>query len=832
MSLSLNKHLGQMIDQSTRIGETTNRLQKIPSQDVGYMDPYARKNAFKNSVLYHSHDYNYTFSKNEIIANANKNKVWPFNQQDKRFIASPQFAELKEQLEKGTPYMSLSPELREHMSSRGVLEALGYEADYLVFAKTLLSTIETSVDSDRIKANVNTFLSDNYPDSLDLSIDCYIRDKGLTDRDARVFQDSIRYHSAQYAENFEKLKNWFLNEDGYLYVASVRYIDTVSLLRDTVLSCKTYEEISNLMTPEWFMDYGFTNSVDIHRSKKKEYIPVSLEYNSILGGRTPLVVYTVESMSDSKKEAILNKSARDGNAFSLFPVIPPDSIIDGNKITYVQDGAYKTLVLNGNAKVRYDQLVNSGELMPNTYMVYNRATNSFVFNIAEQGVAEEWSRSFYKHYNYMCRQRAYDVPLHSITRRGLSWRSSLENYNEDLAVDKNGVHSPNVRAEEVEDGTRRIVEDKKGELFERFGIKGLVSGNNVPQIERTMLRNAIYDGLLDMEYITGLNAKSLINGELNISYGSSGEPDSLAYYRPYTNTGEPCQIISLNRDTGLGSFSHEFKHFFDHRLCRLVGEKCGFSSFNRPMSFSEQFNESLGRFASINAMTKLKAEYPATYRLMEMVCKKDSPVFLKKMYHNAELLDGKTKYWSRPCEMLARAAACYFADKLKDENFKNDFLNGTSDVCIPYLSYNVLTDDRSLEFIPKGVPTEERELVKKVFDGFLKEMGEKQLVQTVNREDIKGLYEARTGQKTQYSNVVSENTTPVFSLNRDKNDVSASSEKLNYAILAEPIAYGKAASSLTKKDEIVKFMARNSDHAFKTADINLAAKPAPSLDAR
>ena len=96
-----------------------------------------------------------------------------------------------------------------------------------------------------------------------------------------------------------------------------------------------------------------------------------------------------------------------------------------------------------------------------------------------------------------------------------------------------------------------------------FGFVGLEWGNWVPDVERQIILNHAYDGLMDMAEILGFDERDMsLGGRLSAAFGSRGKGGRrAAEYNP------ALKVFHFTRTNGSGNLAHEFSHGLDH----LVG---------------------------------------------------------------------------------------------------------------------------------------------------------------------------------------------------------------------------------------------------------------------
>lgn len=107
------------------------------------------------------------------------------------------------------------------------------------------------------------------------------------------------------------------------------------------------------------------------------------------------------------------------------------------------------------------------------------------------------------------------------------------------------------------------------------GLRGLNFGNWVPNNERQLILNACHDSLLDLSTVLGVESTSLgMSGRLGLAIGAQGKGGNAAgHFIPGIDE------INSTRFSGGSILSHEYGHFLDHSLAKLISDARGNGAF-------------------------------------------------------------------------------------------------------------------------------------------------------------------------------------------------------------------------------------------------------------
>lgn len=192
---------------------------------------------------------------------------------------------------------------------------------------------------------------------------------------------------------------------------------------------------------------------------------------------------------------------------------------------------------------------------------------------------------------------------------------------------------------------RGIYDASTEDLLEKFSFYGGQYGIWLPQKERRIVTNHIYDAYADLAELLDINPKSITRGNLRLTLGSRGHKGAKAHFE--VSLDQP--LINMSRLKGAGSLAHETMHWFDFELANFLDLDTNFLSLSNEIPF-ESFE-----------------------RIMDYITSEDSDI-----YHDACILDRyekrKDPYWTTSAELLARTFSSYCVRKLKEKGQRNDYL--------------------------------------------------------------------------------------------------------------------------------------------------------------
>ena len=285
-------------------------------------------------------------------------------------------------------------------------------------------------------------------------------------------------------------------------------------------------------------------------------------------------------------------------------------------------------------------------------------------------------------------------------------------------------------------------------LTTELGFSSVQFGNYMDdQTSREHIRHTI-GAVLDMSKVLNVDFPTLINEQgLSLAYGARGGGGfAVAHYEPKAN------IINTTKKKGDGSFFHEFTHFLDFTTNRdgyrkrlsstktrwyrsneldslsakLMSQINGkgiqrkvkfiqtdgkmvlesnqvFKDFEKGKTLEDAVTEALKEESvhkKFDTLQTIANVYGKTIELKEPLTAYDRATYYAKLsgtYGGA--------YWTRPEELLARAAQAYIEDKLKAAGMENNYLTRSTLALFDFDSY--------ARVYPQG---EEREAINKAFD--------------------------------------------------------------------------------------------------------------------
>jgi P-loop containing NTP hydrolase pore-1/C-terminal domain on Strawberry notch homologue/Large polyvalent protein-associated domain 1 len=213
-------------------------------------------------------------------------------------------------------------------------------------------------------------------------------------------------------------------------------------------------------------------------------------------------------------------------------------------------------------------------------------------------------------------------------------------------------------------------------LQSTFGFKGIEYGNWVNQPERQSHLNMVYDSLMDLVDLTGLDPKVVgMNGELGFAIGARGRgAKAAAHFEPSNN------VINLTKTMGHGTVAHEWFHALDHNSGALQeGENNGMArhaveslaeTLQQAYSAEKARDYVLGELR--NASSSKNRNMPPKMAALEAIFGREGrrsasyysepEVFSNaqrttSFFANASQMDRDSsgaRYWSTPVELLAR----------------------------------------------------------------------------------------------------------------------------------------------------------------------------------
>ena len=224
-----------------------------------------------------------------------------------------------------------------------------------------------------------------------------------------------------------------------------------------------------------------------------------------------------------------------------------------------------------------------------------------------------------------------------------------------------------------------------------LNFRGVQFGNWETQADRSKSMNVFYDAFCDMAEALNCKLSDIsFGGELSMAFGARGVKGAAAHYEPGR------QIINMSRMHGAGSLAHEWMHFVDHMLAIKSGIDNG--------SFASHLTE--------NTLI------PESFRTLVKSLKYSSDGGYTRFYTDSLAWDeiyskDGNGYWASIHELLARAFACYIADKVHEKGYMSQALIGHADI------YRMHTADGDYYAMPM---LDERKQINANFNAFFEDM--------------------------------------------------------------------------------------------------------------
>jgi hypothetical protein len=164
-------------------------------------------------------------------------------------------------------------------------------------------------------------------------------------------------------------------------------------------------------------------------------------------------------------------------------------------------------------------------------------------------------------------------------------------------------------------------------FMEVFAPYGVQFGNW--QRDRAACLNQAHDALRDLAGFLGLAPEAIaFGGLLGLAFGARGKGKAAAHYEPLA------RVINLTKTNGAGCLAHEWFHAWDHNACATAG---------------------LPGLTKTAALEKAVRNLPREYKVRSK---------------EADRTRTK-KYWSEPCELLARAFERWVRDTVENDYLAN-----------------------------------------------------------------------------------------------------------------------------------------------------------------
>jgi 2'-5' RNA ligase len=232
-------------------------------------------------------------------------------------------------------------------------------------------------------------------------------------------------------------------------------------------------------------------------------------------------------------------------------------------------------------------------------------------------------------------------------------------------------------------------------LIDEYGLRGFQWGNSVTDSERKHHAARMVEAIADLADVTGLHPKDIsLDGKLGLAVGARGHGTAAAHYEPGN------QVINMTRNSGVGTFAHEWGHAFDHMLGGFgIGRDGGKYMSDVDVSHTHEVtHKTRGYPLRVNAAT---AEAYRTRGDDEFTVKElpDPEIrgamaswqeaakpfmrrvrgVVSKMIRDGKLSEGKRDYWNSSIECFARSFEVHVKKQLETKGRKNTYLSSLSD---------------------------------------------------------------------------------------------------------------------------------------------------------
>lgn len=226
----------------------------------------------------------------------------------------------------------------------------------------------------------------------------------------------------------------------------------------------------------------------------------------------------------------------------------------------------------------------------------------------------------------------------------------------------------------VGDDYRNGVSVISEDFIKTFGFSGVEYGNWTNQKEREKHLNLSYDSMMDFAKVMGWEPMALsLGGRLGLCIGSRGEGGS----RSAAAHIEPANYaINLTRMSGDGLLAHEYFHG--------VAIHFGHIHTGKPQDLLNTFSYALQKPGALPSMNDSKLREPVrkAFRDLQVVIMRKpapgtEPTKIENYTDLSEMMiasKARDDYWAEPAEMFARAMEIWFADQLRFQGKRNDYL--------------------------------------------------------------------------------------------------------------------------------------------------------------
>lgn len=208
-------------------------------------------------------------------------------------------------------------------------------------------------------------------------------------------------------------------------------------------------------------------------------------------------------------------------------------------------------------------------------------------------------------------------------------------------------------------------------IMDNAGIRGFQWGNSVTDDEREHHLKHVADAFKDLTDVLGLPEKmASFNGRLGLAVGARGKGNALAHYEPTMVT------INLTRKGGVGSLAHEYFHFWDNVMAKVMFNSSRYVTEHAeanvryrftPSGIEAQPEPAKDKDDKSQMQAALSAIFPKIHAFRNRMRSTES---YKKMG------PGQKDYYNSTIEIMARCFERYVDHKLREKGRVNTYLAG------------------------------------------------------------------------------------------------------------------------------------------------------------
>jgi len=195
------------------------------------------------------------------------------------------------------------------------------------------------------------------------------------------------------------------------------------------------------------------------------------------------------------------------------------------------------------------------------------------------------------------------------------------------------------------------------EIMKLFKIRGFEYGNWVNQEQRFNFLVSAVIAFQDLNNILKFKNNIGFDKNIGIAFGARGQSGAAAHFEPDTF------MINLTKNSGIGSFAHEYGHAIDYFFGTYIDQSRVFRSLTFGRSTSQHFE--------FNQYKKGGLRYMACNIVFNIIYTNKGQI--SKSYERLKKFKSGD-YWFRHNEIFARAFEQYIHYKLDKLNIKNTFL--------------------------------------------------------------------------------------------------------------------------------------------------------------